>query len=85
MIWGAFSEHGVLSLAILEGIQTAIKYIETLSNYLLPFSAKMFNSNWVYQRDNASIRRVKITKDWFVEMNIDVMEWPARSPDLHSI
>jgi transposase len=39
----------------------------------------------VFQLDNASIHRSKETKELFAEHDVEVMEWPARSPDLNPI
>lgn len=73
------------SLTILEGNQKGIKYIGTLSKYLSPFAAKMANISWLYQQDSVSIQKAKGTRHWSIKFNLDVMEWPAGSPDLNPI
>lgn len=85
MVWGAFSEKGVSKLAVLVGNQDSKKYVETLKNYLLPYSQTVCGTGWIFQQDNAAIHTSKFTKDWFETNNLDVMEWPARSPDLNPI
>ncbi|CDF38941.1 unnamed protein product [Chondrus crispus] len=37
MVWGAFPSTKKCELAVLNGMQDAIKYIDTLESYLLPF------------------------------------------------
>jgi len=36
-------------------------------------------------QDNAPIHRVRKSKLWFQENDIEVMEWPPYSPDLNPI
>lgn len=85
MIWAAFSQKGKSDIAILDGRQNAQKYTETLQSHLIPFTARNYNSSWIFQQDNASIHTARLTKSWFQEKNIQVMEWPAKSPDLNPI
>ena len=85
MIWGAFSERGTSTLAIISGRQNSTKYIATLENYLLPFAEEMHSNGSQFQQDNASIHTSKLTDSWFTAKDIDVMIWPARSPDLNPI
>ena len=42
-------------------------------------------SNWIFQQDNALCHTACLTKNWFAEKAIEVMEWPAQSPDINSI
>ena len=85
MIWAAFSSKGKTSLVILEGKQNARKYCKVLENHLLPFVAQLHNGDCVFQQDNASIHTARYTTDWIKGKSIDVLDWPARSPDLNPI
>ena len=85
MVWGAFCQHGKSDLALLNGRQTAQHYIQTLENDLVPFATKFYGQNYIFQQDNASIHTAKRTKTWFNEQKIEVMDWPAVSPDLNPI
>ena len=85
MVWGAISYYGVGELAILDGKQDSAGYSKTLRDNLLPFAAETLGETWTFQQDNASIHRSKVTKKWFKDNNIEVMPWPAKSPDLNII
>ena len=41
--------------------------------------------DFVYQQDNAAIHVSNSTKQWFIDHNIETMDWPAKSPDLNPI
>ena len=67
---------------------TAKTYIKILESNLLPFltvSHDLLASNPIFQQDNAPIHNAKVTKKWFKERNIEIMDWPASSPDLNPI
>ncbi|CAF0805915.1 unnamed protein product [Brachionus calyciflorus] len=40
---------------------------------------------FIFQQDNAPCHRAKLVKDWFQRQNIEVLAWPANSPDLNCI
>ncbi|KAG6583134.1 putative retroelement [Phytophthora cinnamomi] len=76
---------GKSELVILEGNQNSERYIYTLSEYLLPFIDRVYDRECVFQQDNASIHTSGATKEFLKEENVDVMDWPAQSPDLNPI
>ena len=40
---------------------------------------------WIFQQDNAPCHNARRTKEWLYQMNVRLMNWPARSPDLNPI
>ncbi|CDF39120.1 unnamed protein product [Chondrus crispus] len=85
MVWGAFAGGKKCELAILEGKQTAVKYIGTLESFLLPFADQELGPSWVFQQDGALIHCAHIVREWFNEEDMVVLDWPAKSPDLNPI
>lgn len=85
MIWACFGYFGIGNLAVIDGRLNAVGYCELLEKYLLPSGERCAGENYVFQHDNASIHRAKVTKEWLEAQNIDVMAWPALSPDLNPI
>ncbi|KAE9032945.1 hypothetical protein PR002_g8928 [Phytophthora rubi] len=61
MIWGSFSAAGKSKLAVLQGRQASEHYVYTVSEYMLPFAHLHHALDYIYQQDNASIHRSKLT------------------------
>lgn len=85
MVWGAFSVFGLSQLAVLDESINSGVYVDTLSEFLLPFIDLHYGRECIFQQDNAPAHSSLVTKEFFREQNIDVMNWPARSPDLNPI
>lgn len=85
MVWGMVLPTGVLKLKRITGIQKSEDYVNTLSSYCVPYVRNHFGENFVLQQDNCSIHTAKRTMEYFDEAGIELLEWPAMSPDLNII
>jgi len=85
MVWGGFGRNGKTSLALVAGKSDSSDYIQTLKTNLIPFGRKICRKNWIFQQDNAPIHASKETKTWLDLKKINLLEWPAYSPDLNPI
>jgi len=85
MIWACFGSFGIGDLAFIDGRLNAAGYCAMLEEYLLPSGRRCGGRNWIFQHDNASIHRAKLTQQWLQDRNIEVIEWPALSPDLNPL
>lgn len=81
MVWAAISMTQKSELIVVDGKLNSKGYVEVLNNGLLP----IMSPNTIFQQDNAPIHVSLLTKSWFLEHNIEVLKWPARSPDLNII
>ncbi|KAG2993136.1 hypothetical protein PC118_g4170 [Phytophthora cactorum] len=52
---------------------------------MLPFAHKNYGVDFVFMQDNASIHASIETKSFFQEIGVQLLDWPARSPDLNPI
>ncbi len=78
-IWGCISAYGMGSLHVLEGTMNAERYIKVLEQHMLPSSLHVF------QQDNAKPHTAAITTAWLRSRRVQVLNWPACSPDLSPI
>ena len=85
MVWGCFTWDSLGPLIRLKGRIDSKRYIEeVLQSHLLPFLQGL-EDDYEFQQDNASIRRSKLTMNFFENSEINVMKWPGQSPDLNPI
>lgn len=84
-VWGWISADGIGVCHRIPGTLTALRYRDILENIMLPSVRAIFNDNFVYQQDNSPIHTANIIRTWCNENHVDVLPWPAKSPDLNPI
>lgn len=85
MVWGGFSYFGKLKLCFISTKMKSETYVEMLEDVLIGYLEENSEQNFTYQQDNASIHVSKVSKDFFSQASIPLLDWPARSPDLNPI
>ena len=68
-----------------EGRMNSNSYLTILEANLVPFLQKYRRLKFIFQQDNASIHVSSASKQWFTAKKIDLLDWPAKSPDLNII
>ena len=81
MTWAAFSATERTEIIFLEGRQDSEKYINMFEEHMEP----MLRADSVFQQDNAPIHVSHYSKNYFSQHSINLLEWPALSPDLNPI
>jgi transposase len=87
-IWGCMLKGNKLIIHIYDETLNGNKYIDILQLKLLPFYLDYLNKHkikLIFQQDNAPIHTYYKTLDFLKSKNIEVMFWPANSPDLNPI
>jgi transposase len=84
MFWGVISKAAYGPLVQVEGKNTAVKYISTLTDHLLP-EVEAAEGPVIFQQDNASIHKTAAVMAFLEENEIQTFEWPPQSPDLSPI
>jgi transposase len=71
---------------VIDGNLDDITYTRLLSENLHDSAEIMgLDNNFIFQQDNAGCHVSKYTMEFFKENEIDLLEWPAQSPDLNPI
>ena len=84
MVWGAITYNEMLDLVVIPG---RLNQHNLISDILDPVVKPFFTNhpNMIYQQDNAGPHRANSVNRWFRNNGIQLMKWPATSPDLNII
>jgi transposase len=85
MFWGAVSAKRKSPLVVVSGTLNTQGYQDLLAREFLPWFRRQHTGRLTFQQDNAPPHTAKTTKRFFLDNNIDVLPWPASSPDLNPI
>ena len=82
IVQGGISGDHKIPLVCINGTLTAQRYIDNiLQAVVLPF-LQHHDDVTTFQQDNAPHRSARISMEYFNNVNVNVMPWPAYSPDL---
>lgn len=89
MVWGCMTWEGVGTMQLVIGRMDSKQYIEILEGNLTKTMSDLRHrysySDVIFQHDNDPKHTAKRTKKWLKTKKINVLEWPAQSPDLNPI
>ncbi|GFT28652.1 transposable element Tcb2 transposase [Trichonephila clavipes] len=81
MVWGGIGYHSLTPLVRIAGILNSQLYIfEVLEPVILPYLQGLATA--IFQQDNARPHVARIVQSFFINPQIELLPWPARSPDL---
>ena len=84
MVWAAINHRFKSQLSVCQGDLTARRYIDQI---LRPVINPMFRQRQglIFQHDNARPHVACVTRDFLHASNINILPWPACSPDCNPI
>ncbi|GFX08341.1 transposable element Tcb1 transposase [Trichonephila clavipes] len=84
MVWGGIRYHSCTPLVRIAGTLNSQCYIsEVLEPVVLPYFQGLATA--IFQQDNARPDMALIVQRFFVNHQIELLPWPARSPDISPI
>ena len=85
IVWGGITERGRTLLVVVTGHLTGIRYRgEIAQRYVIMFIQAQGNTV-TFQQDNAGPHVARVLSQYLTQQNVDVLPWPAVSPDLSPI
>ena len=85
MVWGMILPTGEIICRTMEGRQNSEKYKDLVANFAVPHINSKLGDDFIFQQDNCPIHVSRLMKNFFDESGIQVLNWPARSPDINII
>jgi len=87
MVWGCMGWNGVGKLIEVQGKMDAVQYCEILDEGVAESFEKldMPEEEGIFQQDNDPKHTSRKADQWFEDNNIQVLQWPAQSPDMNPI
>lgn len=85
MVWALFLEKENKIISALAAKQNNFKYQKIITDYLFPFITSEHQAGNVYEQDSVSIHPTRSKRDCLGANYVNVIPWPAYSPDLNPI
>lgn len=84
--WSIITRQGTGCCRIYNENTNSNVYCDILENYLVP-TAQMYRLeiNYLFQHDNARYYTSKQTQEKLKEINVKILPWPAKSPDINPV
>ncbi len=85
MVWGCMTSKGIGYLTKIDGGLDSAMYCDILKGELRQTIEFYGLEDFVFQHDNDPKHTARVTQACIAENNLEVLQWPAQSPDLNPI
>lgn len=83
MVWLMVLPNGLLCHKIIRGKFNSHDYLDMLSSVVVPIAMLNFGKEFWFQQDNCTVHKAKIIQEFFEISRVNILEWPAKSPDIN--
>lgn len=84
-VWGVLMPGPLLMVSELPPTSDSAAYMDFIESVALPAIRSTYGDDFKLQQDNAPTHSSVYSRNRFAELGIDLLEWPALSPDLNCI
>ncbi len=85
MIWAGVSWRGKTEFACTTNKVDAVQYCSMLDQTYQTYVEKYYPRGGIFQQDGVPAHTALFTKEYFMEEDMLVMDWPPKSPDMNII
>lgn len=86
MVWGCMAGKGVGNLTFIDTKMNAEVYVDILNRHLKASAQKLgLPKSFIFMQDNDPKHTSSKAKTFFKEKKVNVLDWPAQSPDVNPI
>lgn len=85
MVWAGIGHNGKSDIVFIDKRMNAEDYRKLLGDHLDNIKKTIGPKDLIFQQDNAPIHRAKANDKWFKDKKVELLEWPALSPDLNPL
>ena len=85
MVAEMWSGHGVGPIHKIYTKMDQYVYKNIRVNTIFPYGEENMSLGWRFMHDNDQIHTLRVVKSYLEENSINVLKWPAQSPDLNLI
>ncbi|KAK2944661.1 putative Transposable element Tc1 transposase [Blattamonas nauphoetae] len=83
--WCTMSAAGPGSMVVLDGTLNSDRYLHLVRRHVQQDGTRLCGEHFVYQQDNHSAHNAEEVLDYIDRQGIQLLNWPANSPDLSPI
>ena len=85
MIWGMVFPNGILTIKLLKGKIKSENYLHIVQTFAVKIMKLNMRPNFLLVQDNCSVYKTMAVQNYLRSQNINIIDWPSRSPDLNII
>ena len=83
MYWGSVFPNGLIYIEEVSNHFNSAEFVNMLQTSAIKMINLNLRSGYTYIQDNSRVHTSRISKSFFENVSCNILQWPARSPDLN--